>query len=900
MSWNLPRIINNLEAEINTGYVKDPATRDFSLAGYDIRNANLVKCNDVETNTVFSVNDELDKLDNFEPSTPNVTTIVGKLKVDNIDTNIIYSADELTRIELDDSDINLISQNLTWNGLDVLTTANLEILENKTFYIDGSSISPDGTLFSNSIYADKYIINNGPSTAGYLMSDGTILNNSGDGVNSNIYLYNNNTTTTPIPASGQIRFNQPINENSTQLYISHRTRDGLDIEDPFLSSISTLNIIYIQDQDISENYIRFNVTSAPVIFPVSYVQLNVAFLDGNGNGLTNFGAGMNIFMSIFSNDIEIDTRLSNLETKTQNIQATSSKLTVSRSTELLIDESDFFAIRSIDGFLNYLIFNPTVTMLYNNLNLNANNLSNVSSITISGFEADNFFLKSDGTLDENDYLTETNITDLRNKTQNITGSINGTDFLDNSTFVLRVADSDIFTIRNDATPFSVSKLTVSNSSVQINNPLFMQNQRIQLLGEPVDLTDAATRSYVDSAVAGASGTLYANSSTYINASSKLQASFTNKFCQAGVDNLQLIINVMNANDTVYLSSGTHTVAVSPLNINITDISLSGAISPIGTQTTIFNNNVVLNVASTRVKFKDIYFQQSFRFGSTNLRMDFENCKFGLMEFQDGSNYVNFTDCEFTASTLQFPFVGTPVYTFTRCNMNNAIVNPNIAGMVVLDSCENVESLTQINTIYKGINTLGNGNTQLALTTSTIGFLSVNNITQAGLPPYFRQASQIATVVTSGLTETVMTTTTNFGSYSWADTAVGQSRTWKIQGTQTRGTFSGTYTIRFKSGVSGNVLNVAWALPATPSGAVSNQPFILEITTVRTFTNSLSYYAKFSSADATTAGYYLFSSQNQTGGILPLNQVARYNLTVQSSIASCSLQFNYIEVMTMLN
>ena len=25
MSWNLPRIINNLEAEINTGYVKDPA-----------------------------------------------------------------------------------------------------------------------------------------------------------------------------------------------------------------------------------------------------------------------------------------------------------------------------------------------------------------------------------------------------------------------------------------------------------------------------------------------------------------------------------------------------------------------------------------------------------------------------------------------------------------------------------------------------------------------------------------------------------------------------------------------------------------------------------------------------------------------------------------------------------
>ena len=42
MSWNLPRIINNLEAEINTGYVKDPATKDLSMAGYDIRNVNLV------------------------------------------------------------------------------------------------------------------------------------------------------------------------------------------------------------------------------------------------------------------------------------------------------------------------------------------------------------------------------------------------------------------------------------------------------------------------------------------------------------------------------------------------------------------------------------------------------------------------------------------------------------------------------------------------------------------------------------------------------------------------------------------------------------------------------------------------------------------------------------------
>ena len=54
------------------------------MAGYDIRNANLVKCNDVETNTVFSVNDELEKLNNFEATTtnPDATTIVGKLNIE--------------------------------------------------------------------------------------------------------------------------------------------------------------------------------------------------------------------------------------------------------------------------------------------------------------------------------------------------------------------------------------------------------------------------------------------------------------------------------------------------------------------------------------------------------------------------------------------------------------------------------------------------------------------------------------------------------------------------------------------------------------------------------------------------------------------------------------------------
>ena len=69
----------------------------------------------------------------------------------------------MTRIELNDNEVNIITQNLTFNGQDVLTNANLETLENKTFHIN-EDLSPLGTVFSNSIYADKFVINGDGST----------------------------------------------------------------------------------------------------------------------------------------------------------------------------------------------------------------------------------------------------------------------------------------------------------------------------------------------------------------------------------------------------------------------------------------------------------------------------------------------------------------------------------------------------------------------------------------------------------------------------------------------------------------------------------------------------------------------------------------------------------------
>ena len=91
-------------------------------------------------------------------------------------------------------------------------------------------------------------------------------------------------------------------------YISHLARDGVDI-DPFLALISQLSILYIQDQDNSANLCKFNVNTSPTITHNSYVSVNVTYLEGGGTGVNAFPAGMNIFLSIFPNDVEIDSRL---------------------------------------------------------------------------------------------------------------------------------------------------------------------------------------------------------------------------------------------------------------------------------------------------------------------------------------------------------------------------------------------------------------------------------------------------------------------------------------------------------------------------------------------------------------------------------------------------------------
>ena len=93
--------------------------------------------------------------------------------------------------------------------------------------------------------------------------------------------------------------------------------------------------------------------------------------------------------------------------------------------------------------------------------MNGKNLNAVSSITFSGFETSNFFIKSNGLIDENDYIqaTDTVITDLQAKTQNISATSTQTTFTKNNTFIIPDGTLDTFAIK-DAGAIPVSKFEV--------------------------------------------------------------------------------------------------------------------------------------------------------------------------------------------------------------------------------------------------------------------------------------------------------------------------------------------------------------------------------------------------------------------------------------------------------
>jgi hypothetical protein len=471
---------------VPTGDVFGPSnSNDNNVAFFDgitgklLKNNNDVKYQtgfliapDIETSYTFSLNDDLKKIENITSGGIDITNINGKIKTTEIEVRNIYDTTGSILIALDETSVNIGCTELNFNGVQIATIDDIppvipriETLEQKTQYIttDGviktTSLSTDkiydynnnisididsttvnvvapylkfndnNVIYQNyptSINAVSFIKTNGTKNQ-YIMADGSSLEYSANSGNSNFYLYKSHSNTpAPPPDAGFINYNNNTQGLATVIYISHLTDDAIDIE-IFFNNINQINDVYLQDRNNSSNYIKYNITGPPTIVVGSYIQIPVSVISSGGSGDTSFGINHDILLSFFTNNIETDSRITSLESKTQN--------------QLYSAGNTFFSGTLIANFIK----------------------------TLGGSSSE--FLKANGTVDSTSYASTTITDGLTTKTQNIvSSSLNQTQFGGNiNVFTLKlsqIADG----LSNSKIDFTNTNMTITTPSLIITSP----------------------------------------------------------------------------------------------------------------------------------------------------------------------------------------------------------------------------------------------------------------------------------------------------------------------------------------------------------------------------------------------------------------------------------------------
>ena len=355
------------------GTVTNPLNSNLSIGAFDVvglfGGQTLSSIGSTQILQTQTINDSADKVQNINNFTiPNLTVFDGIVRSDNLGADIVGDKLFLSKINLNTNTINIETDNLKFNGNPIATIGDIQTttlssvgtgdsivyqdvgpslsvksllqgggiqifssgntieisstdqprittLETKT---QNQSAILNDTTFSGIIQADT-LKKVGGTNNQYLMADGSSLQYSANSGNSNFYLYKSHVNTPPLPVDdGFVFYNNSVQASATFIYVSHRTEDNIDIE-VFFNNISQLNDVYLQQKSQSNNFIRYNITGSPVIYPTQYIAIPVTIMSSGGIGATSFGINEPILLSFFTNSLEIDTRISAVENKTQNI-----------------------------------------------------------------------------------------------------------------------------------------------------------------------------------------------------------------------------------------------------------------------------------------------------------------------------------------------------------------------------------------------------------------------------------------------------------------------------------------------------------------------------------------------------------------------------------------------------
>jgi hypothetical protein len=80
--------------------------------------------------------------------------------------------------------------------------------------------------------------------------------------NSNFYLYTNFSPLENSVSAGRVEYNSNVQTTASRVSLSRYTRDGVDIA-MFLTGVSKVNVLYIQTQSSSDNFIKYNIIAEP-------------------------------------------------------------------------------------------------------------------------------------------------------------------------------------------------------------------------------------------------------------------------------------------------------------------------------------------------------------------------------------------------------------------------------------------------------------------------------------------------------------------------------------------------------------------------------------------------------------------------------------------------------------
>jgi hypothetical protein len=276
---------------------------------------------------------------------------------DGINTTKLNDLADSVEISLTNNTIDLIGDNILVNGGPlqpggggIVTNplnSNLNI-GNVYDIVNNSGLSLRGI--------DLRTANVGTGTNNqYLMGDSSLLQYSANSGNSNFYLYKSHINTPGAPPDpGFVVYNNNTQGMASIIYISHLTSDNIDIE-IFFNNINQINDVYLQDRNESSNYIKYNITGAPTIVVGSYIQIPVQMIVASGTGAISFGVNHNILLSFFSNNIEVDSRLTSLETKTQYQTGLGGNITGFTGNLLVTSEMQSGTIRKTGGLTSQFL-----------------------------------------------------------------------------------------------------------------------------------------------------------------------------------------------------------------------------------------------------------------------------------------------------------------------------------------------------------------------------------------------------------------------------------------------------------------------------------------------------------------------------------------------------------------